>query len=346
MVSIIVPVYNVEGYLKRCISSILKQTKRDIEIILVDDGSTDSSGRLCDEFAALDDRILVIHKENGGLTSAWKAGAAVSSGEFLGFVDSDDWIDEDMFETLYENAIKSDADLTICGLVYEFEDGKREIKTEASKLTGKVYDREAIEREIYPTLLSDGSFFGRTIQPARVTKLYRRKIVLDNLLFCKESVSIGEDLQLTFPVLCDAKTVCMLENYFPYHYWINDKSMTGRHDPNYIGKIAETMNQLLNINVQKQVYDFTTQIINDFLCLAILGIKSEILKNSKAGVRAVIKNLKKIFNMPELREALDSYNMPSLGIAERIYIKLIRYKMYRTCYFITYIFFTVSSNLK
>lgn len=344
MVSIIVPVYNVEGYLKRCVNSILKQTKKDIEIILVDDGSTDSSGKLCDEFAVLDDRIIVIHKENGGLTSAWKAGVQVSSGEFLGFVDSDDWIDEDMFETLYESAKKYAADLTICGLVYEFEDGKREIKKEASKLSGKVYDREAIKREIYPTLLSDGSFFGRTIQPARVTKLYKRKVVLDNLSFCRESVSIGEDLQLTFPVLCDAKTVCMLENYFPYHYWINDNSMTGRHDPNYIGKIAETMNQLLNINVQKQVYDFTTQIINDFLCLAILGIKSEILKNSKAGVRSVIKNLKKIFNMPELREALDSYNMPSLGIAERIYIKLIRYKMYRTCYLVTYVFFTVMGN--
>jgi hypothetical protein len=111
-------------------------------------------------------------------------------------------------------------------LVYEFEDGLTNTKTESSKLVGKVYERTDIETEIYPYLLSDGSFFGRAIQPARVTKLYKRQIILDNVKYCSNSVSIGEDLQLTFPVLCDAKRVCMIEDYYPYHYWINQKYMT------------------------------------------------------------------------------------------------------------------------
>lgn len=338
-VSIIVPVYNVEKYLKRCIASIQKQTIAELEIILVDDGATDASGEMCDEFAKSDSRIQVIHKENGGLTSAWKVGVLQATGKFVGFVDSDDWIDADMFETLYSKAEETDADLTICGLVYEFEDGVTQTKTESSKLLGKVYERIDIETQIYPSLLSDGSFFGRTIQPARVTKLYKRQILMDNMKYCSDLVSIGEDLQITFPVLCDANKVCMIDNYYPYHYWINEKSMTGKHDENYVGKIAETMNQLLNISVQKNVYDFSTQITNDFLCLTILGIKNEIMKNYKAGFLTVIRNLKRIFNMPEVREAIEVYEMPRLSMAEKIYIKLIRYRLYRSCFLITFVFF-------
>lgn len=343
-VSIVVPVYNVDTYLERCITSIQKQTMKELEIILVDDGSTDKSGKMCDDFAKRDERIQVIHKENGGLTSAWKAGVIKASAEFVGFVDSDDWIDVDMFATLYEKAMETDSDVTICGLVYEFEDNEAKTKTESSKLAGKLYERKDIEEEIYPTLLSDGSFFGRTIQPARVTKLYKRQLVLDNIKYCSDSVSIGEDLQITFPVLCDAQRVYMIENYFPYHYWINEKSMTGKHDVNYVGKIAETMNQLLNISVQKNVYDFSTQIVNDFLCLTVLGIKNEIMKNYKAGYRQVIKNLKKIFRMPEVREAIAIYHMPKLSLAEKIYIELIKYRLYRCCFFITFIFFKLNKN--
>lgn len=342
--SIIVPVYNVQNYLKRCVESIQKQTMKELEIILVDDGSTDDSGTMCDEFAKMDSHIQVIHKENGGLTTAWKAGVLKAAGEFVGFVDSDDWIDLDMFEVLYEQAEGTDSDLTICGLIYEFEDGMTNTKTESSKLSGKVYEREDIKKEIYPTLLSDGSFFGRTIQPARVTKLYKRQIVLDNMKYCSDTVSIGEDLQITFPVLCDAKRVCMIENYYPYHYWINEKSMTGKHDENYVIKIAETANQLLNISIQKNVFDFSTQIINDFLCLTILGIKNEIMKNSKNGFKRVIKNLKRIFKMPEVREAIATYDMPRLSVAEKIYIRLIQYKLYRTCFLITFVFFKLKKS--
>ena len=104
-ISVIVPVYNVEYYLKQCLDSIVNQTYRNLEIILVDDGSTDSSGDICDEYAQIDARIKVIHKENGGLSSARNAGLDVctSGGELIAFVDSDDWLELDMFEVLYTN---------------------------------------------------------------------------------------------------------------------------------------------------------------------------------------------------------------------------------------------------
>ena len=102
LISVIVPVYNVEQYLDRCVCSILNQTYQNLEIILVDDGATDSSGRMCDEYAKRDERIKVVHKQNGGLSDARNAGLAAATGEYIGYVDSDDWIEPDMYEKMYE----------------------------------------------------------------------------------------------------------------------------------------------------------------------------------------------------------------------------------------------------
>ena len=107
LISVIIPVYNVELYLRRCIDSVIKQTYKNLEIILVDDGSTDKSGEICDEYASLDNRISVIHKENGGLSSARNAGLKNAHGEYFGFVDSDDAIVEDMYEYLYDILLKN-----------------------------------------------------------------------------------------------------------------------------------------------------------------------------------------------------------------------------------------------
>ena len=113
MISIIVPVYNVEKFLIQCVESICNQTHKDIEIILVDDGSTDSSSQICDELAQKDRRVIVIHKENGGSTSARNAGLKVSKGEYVGFVDSDDWIEPNMYERLLNLCVSEHADVAI-----------------------------------------------------------------------------------------------------------------------------------------------------------------------------------------------------------------------------------------
>lgn len=115
LISVIIPVYNAEKYLQRCVDSVLSQTFTNIECILVDDGSSDNSPTICDEYAEKDKRIVVIHKENAGEASARNAGLDVAKGEYIGFVDSDDWCDVCMFHVLYENAIKYDSDVSICG---------------------------------------------------------------------------------------------------------------------------------------------------------------------------------------------------------------------------------------
>ena len=125
-ISIIVPVYNVEQYLAECIESIRNQSLTDIEIILVDDGSPDNSGAICDDYARKDDRIRVIHKKNGGLSSARNAGLEVAIGEYIGFVDSDDWVDGEMYEVLYKNAVENQAEIAACNIAKMGLDGQFE----------------------------------------------------------------------------------------------------------------------------------------------------------------------------------------------------------------------------
>ena len=117
LISIIVPVYNVEKYLERCVDSIISQTYKDIEIILVDDGSTDNSGKMCDELTKKDNRIRVFHKKNGGLSDARNYGIDKAKGKYIGFVDSDDFVSEDMCEILYNDIISTNADVAMCNLV-------------------------------------------------------------------------------------------------------------------------------------------------------------------------------------------------------------------------------------
>lgn len=128
-ISIIVPVYNLEEYLPKCVDSILGQTFTNFELILVNDGSTDNSGELCDAYARIDSRVKVIHKENGGVASSRNAGLVIAEGNYIGFVDNDDYINEHMFEILYKNAKHYSSDIVVCDYVNVYEDHPTEIQT-------------------------------------------------------------------------------------------------------------------------------------------------------------------------------------------------------------------------
>ena len=124
LISVIVPVYKVEKYLDRCVESIVNQTYKNLEIILVDDGSPDNCGAMCDNWAEKDSRIKVIHKENGGLSDARNAGMNTATGDLMGFVDSDDYISPDMYQLLYENMLENNSDISACGVQIVFEDDR------------------------------------------------------------------------------------------------------------------------------------------------------------------------------------------------------------------------------
>lgn len=124
LISVVVPVYNVQKYLEKCVQSIIAQDYKNLEIILVDDGSTDESGKICDSLADRDNRIKVIHKKNGGLSSARNAGIDIATGNYIGFVDSDDFIEKEMYSILMENIKKYDSSISICSFKYVFDNGK------------------------------------------------------------------------------------------------------------------------------------------------------------------------------------------------------------------------------
>ena len=140
-ISIIVPVYKVEKYLCRCLDSIVAQTFTDWECILIDDGSPDNSGKICDEYAEKDGRFRVIHQENAGVSAARNAGLDAARGEWIGFVDSDDWVESNMYEYLYNNALETKSDVVICGFVGQHKKRIKKIcgTEEATKL---LFDRK------------------------------------------------------------------------------------------------------------------------------------------------------------------------------------------------------------
>lgn len=141
LISVIVPVYKVENYLTQCVRSLTAQTHRDLEIILVDDGSPDGSGALCDRLAEEDERIKVIHRPNGGLSAARNSGLDAAAGEYAAFIDSDDWVEPDMLETLLTLTEKTGADVALCGWRNEYEDGT----PSDEKLPGdRLYSRKAV----------------------------------------------------------------------------------------------------------------------------------------------------------------------------------------------------------
>lgn len=189
-ISIIVPVYKVEKYLSKCVDSILAQTFTDFELILVDDGSPDSCGKICDEYALKDSRIKVIHKENGGLSDARNAGIAVAKGEYLGFVDSDDYIAPDMYELLYRLIRENDADISICDAVLVDEETEVNYVDSEKKY---ILERESALKEM---------IFKRLFAVNAWNKLYKKELFSDTLY---PKGMLYEDLAITYKLIDKTK---------------------------------------------------------------------------------------------------------------------------------------------
>ena len=220
MISVIVPVYNVERYISQCVESILEQTYADLEIILVDDGSTDGSGSICDEYKLKDNRVVVIHKCNGGLSEARNAGLDIARGEYIGFVDSDDYIEPDMYEVLYKNCERYAADLAAARFVKFNTQGEvRKNFTENIE----VFSREEMLRLF---IVGDRRY---EITMSVWDRLYKRELISD-LRF-----PVGkcyEDIVFSTKVIEKSKINVYIDRAL-YHYRLREDSISGEDFNDY-----------------------------------------------------------------------------------------------------------------
>ena len=209
-ISVIIPIYNVEKYLKRCIESIIKQTYSNLEIILVDDGSPDGCAKICDEYKNKDERIVVIHKKNGGLSDARNAGLKVATGEIISYIDSDDYVDLDMYEKMTKAMEEKNADIVVCGTNIDYEDGHTKVKCEKEE---KSFNREE-------ALIELNSF--KSFDMAVWNKLYKREVV------DKIEIPVGkksEDYFVMYQYFARAKKVVII-NQAKYHYFQRSNSIS------------------------------------------------------------------------------------------------------------------------
>ncbi len=206
MVSVVVPAYNCSGFIRRCVDSLCRQSHSDLQIILVDDGSSDDTPKVCDELASVDDRIVVIHKPNGGVSSARNAGILAATGEYVTFVDSDDYIDFDHIENLYNLMQKHTCDVAICGYAVEDENSRTSGKRKACSCNEVCYDHDSAVCE----LLAGGAVGGYVWN-----KLYRKEL-LEGIEF-DGSIKILEDLLFNYNVFKRVKSAAFCDCK-SYHY--------------------------------------------------------------------------------------------------------------------------------
>ena len=311
-ISVIIPVYNSAKYMDECMESVLKQTFTDIEIILVDDGSTDGiSPEMCDGYAKNDSRVKVIHKENGGLQSAWITGTVEATADYVSYVDSDDWIDTDMMEKLYAHtgalnqACSSYIQSEIIAGNYIVEKAGETQGLEPGVYTGaELYEirKRLLGEEVRPVTMS------------RCMKLISRTLILENIKYCDPSIFMSEDVNITLPCICDANRLVILEGCHFYHYRMVAGSMAHVYKPELLANLELTDKTFRDILKDKGVENADEQLDREFVMFLLLIMKNEL----RCPDKDTIKRVKKIFLRPDIRGKVGGTAVEISGLANRL----------------------------
>ena len=315
--SVIVPIYKVIDYIDECVQSIINQTYDNIEIILVDDGSPDKCGEKCDHYAKNDTRIKVVHKQNGGLVSARKSGAAVATGDYICCVDGDDYISLTYIEEMNKIIEKTSPDIVCCN--YAIVDNGEIIKTKG-KIPLGLYDRKRMEMQIFPLLIQseDGNYFPPTVW----AKAIKKEIYIPSQMKVVDEISIGEDGACTIPCFYHSNSVYIMEQNL-YFYRYNRASMTKvKKCLNWEGQIL--IAELLYNSIDTSLFDFRDQmyrrIVKGFFTVA----KSRFNSNKTYG--QVRKEILSAMKKPVFGEAI--LNCKYRHSLKMKYIQIaLRYKM-------------------
>ncbi len=318
MLSIIVPVYNVHGFLKKCVDSIISQEYSDLEIILVDDGSTDGSSQLCDELQELDERIVVIHKKNGGVMSAWINGIEHAAGEYIGFVDADDYCEHDYFASLMKPIISENVDIAIGGYTRDYPNKAIFFPIGSSVLAEGIYLEESLEQVKEELFKTNAVVFW-----ARWLRVMKRELILSNLHYCDSRIRVGDDMGIAIATLFDSTKIALVKTC-GYHYIQRESSIMHTCTVNEIENLELLCENIRAISVQK---GYGAHIQREYVSQLLMLIKRISCSNMPLKERAELLSTlreKKIVN--EIYEHRDYGERSLFG---RICLQLFRKRHYK-----------------
>lgn len=320
-ISIIVPVYKVEKFLFRCVNSLIAQTYKNLEIILVDDGSPDQCPTMCDQLAEFDERITVIHKRNGGLSSARNAGMKVAQGKYIGFVDSDDDVEPDMFAAMVEAAEKNAADVVMSDYVRILDTGESSLVS--TNLRPGLYDKEDLKRYIYPSLImGENVDYGPLLSVWHC--IYNRNFLENNAITFADDVKWSEDNLFSAIVGYCANRFVYLKNKGFYHYYQNPGTITTSYRSgawDVYKRMNDHMEEFFN---SKKEYDFSRQLKLHMIYYACNTVRMECC--NAENISNARTRMKTILCDPKLVKAFQNLKLPCVPLKLKIQLWLMKYK--------------------
>ena len=330
--SVIVPVYKVENYLPDCIESVLNQTFSDFELILVDDGSPDSCPEICDSYKKKDSRIKVVHKPNGGLASARRAGIKVATGDYVFNLDSDDLIENDTLECAYK--IIKETDCEIVSFSYRWVKNGNTVSITNDGLDEGLYTEEDIKKHIYPRLLMDKNM--NHISYYLSGKAVKREFLIPHQLGVSEKISLGEDFCCVVPCYLNAKSV-YISKKTAYLYTVREDSMSKEFNTNQIQLVEDVINEICKNDTEK-VVDFEEQLsrYSCFMCFTILASAAE--GNYFKSIKLIKRN---IINSVH-NEKISDVVFDNISLKSRISVFLMKKK----CYSLAFYFLNICKAIK
>lgn len=320
-VSIIVPIYNAEEFLNRCLKSILNQKLDDIQIILVDDGSSDKSLSICKDFAKSDKRIIVIEKSNGGVSSARNAGIEAALGEYVGFVDPDDWIEPDMYENMYNLAKKKEAEVSICNYINEYIDGS---KPNSLKIHKEILEKEDINNlianMIAPSTINSNE---TTVMGSVWRSLISNKLIKENGIKFNEDIHLMEDLLFLIETLLKCNKLSITNGLY-YHYFRASNSAMNLYRKNFY-EINSKVHTLLTRMLKKEYSNpkLSHQMNIRYVNIGINSIVNELKIENQKSISEKLGFISKICNDKKLIGILKSLSFEKITLRKRFILNSI-----------------------
>lgn len=334
LVSVVLPIYNVEKYLDRCVESIVNQTYKNLEIILVDDGSPDNCPQMCDEWSRKDERIKVIHKVNAGLGYARNTGIENATGSYICFVDSDDYVATDTIEKVYSAVKTNNADIGIFGFSTVDKNGKvtRVITPKTEKVK---YDGEEVVKTFLPDLITWNPDSGKAtdLRMSAWTALFSMKLIQRNSWrFVSEREIISEDVYSLLDLYNDVKSVVVVPESY-YFYCENETSLTHSYKKDRYERIKHCYEMCISKCEQLNYgQDIKSRLSYPFTANAIAAMKmivtSDLLKKEKN------KMINMIVHDQTMQDVVHRMNLKNESFTRKIFFLAIKYKMDRICFWL------------